>query len=48
MKVLDRLISYVKVDTQSSEESGTHPSTEKQFVLARQLERELQIGRAHV
>ena len=41
MKVLDRLISYVKVDTQSSEESGTHPSTEKQFVLARQLEREL-------
>ena len=41
MKVLDRLVSYVKVDTQSSEESGTHPSTEKQFVLARQLEREL-------
>lgn len=41
MDALERLISYIKIDTQSSEESGTHPSTEKQFDLARKLEAEL-------
>ena len=40
-KVLDRFLSYVKVDTRSDEESETCPSTEKQWVLARQLEAEL-------
>lgn len=41
MDGLERLISYLKIDTQSSEESGTHPSTEKQFDLARKLMAEL-------
>ena len=41
MDALERLISYLEIDTQSSEESGTHPSTEKQFDLARKLEAEL-------
>ena len=41
MDALERLISYIKIDTQSSEESGTHPSTEKQFDLARKLEADL-------
>ncbi len=31
--VLDRLLRYVKIDTQSSEESETYPSTKKQFDL---------------
>ncbi len=38
--VLDRFLRYVKIDTQS-EENGQHPSTEKQFVLARLLAEEL-------
>ncbi len=38
--VLDRFLRYVKIDTQS-EDNGTHPSTEKQFDLARLLAREL-------
>ncbi len=41
MDILERFISYAKVDTQSSEESDTHPSTKKQFDLAHILEREL-------
>ncbi len=39
--VLDRFLRYVKIDTQS-EENGLHPSTGKQFVLARLLAEELQ------
>ncbi len=41
MDVLERFIEYAKIDTQSSETSGTHPSTEKQFNLARLLEKQL-------
>ena len=37
----DRFLRYVKIDTQSAEEAGKYPSTEKQLVLARVLESEL-------
>lgn len=40
--VVDRFLSYVKIDTSSSEESSSFPSTEKQFNLARILCDELQ------
>jgi tripeptide aminopeptidase len=39
--VLDRLLRYVKIDTQSSEESTTYPSTMKQFDLLNLLVTEL-------
>lgn len=39
--VIERFLEYVKVDTQSSETSGTSPSTEKQHVLAKRLAEEL-------
>ncbi|MDD3885986.1 MAG: peptidase T [Victivallaceae bacterium] len=39
--VLDRLLDYVSFDTQSSEKSQTHPSTQTQFELARHLAEEL-------
>ncbi|MBX3291880.1 MAG: peptidase T [Acidobacteria bacterium] len=38
---MDRFLRYVKIDTQSAEEAGKFPSTEKQLVLARMLESEL-------
>ena len=38
---MDRFLRYVKIDTQSAEEAGKWPSTEKQLVLARLLEGEL-------
>ncbi|MBX3291129.1 MAG: peptidase T [Acidobacteria bacterium] len=38
---MDRFLRYVKIDTQSAEDAGKYPSTEKQLVLARLLEREL-------
>ena len=38
---LDRFLTYVKFDTQSSEESETYPSTEKQKELGRHLVKEL-------
>src|SRR5688572_23742195 len=38
---MDRFLRYVKIDTQSAEEAGKFPSTEKQLVLARMLEKEL-------
>jgi len=38
---MDRFLRYVKIDTQSAEDAGKFPSTEKQFVLARLLEKEL-------
>lgn len=41
MDILERFISYAKIDTRSDEESTSHPSTEKQFHLARLLEKEL-------
>ncbi len=39
--LLERFLRYVKVDTQSDEESSSSPSTEKQKDLARLLEGEL-------
>ena len=39
--VVEKFLRYVKIDTQSDPETGTHPSTEKQFVLARLLADEL-------
>ncbi len=38
---LDRFLTYVKYDTQSSEESDTYPSTMKQLELSRYLVNEL-------
>lgn len=40
--VLDRLLRYVVIDTQSDASSRSQPSTEKQKVLGRLLEQELQ------
>ena len=39
--ILERFLRYVKIDTQSDEESKANPSTEKQFDLGRMLEKEL-------
>jgi tripeptide aminopeptidase len=39
--VLDRFLRYVKIDTQSAEDKEVVPSTQKQFDLARLLEKEL-------
>lgn len=41
MSVKERFLRYAEIDTGASEESGTHPSTEKQWTLARLLEKEL-------
>jgi tripeptide aminopeptidase len=40
-KMLERFLKYVQIDTQSSEESETYPSTEKQLNLSRLLVEEL-------
>jgi len=40
-EALTRFLRYVKVHTTSDETTGTHPSTERQFDLARLLEGEL-------
>jgi tripeptide aminopeptidase len=40
-KVLERFISYARVDTQSDENSASCPSTKKQLDLARMLEKEM-------
>ncbi|MEW4372192.1 peptidase T [Paenibacillus kandeliae] len=40
-ELIERLSSYVKIDTQSNEESETCPSTPGQWDLLRQLEQEL-------
>ena len=39
--IIDRFISYVKIDTQSDPNSNTTPSTEKQWNLANKLAEEL-------
>lgn len=41
MRAYERLLQYVKVHTTSDPNSGTHPSTARQFDLARQLVEEL-------
>lgn len=38
---MSRFLRYIKIDTQSAEEAGKWPSTEKQLVLAKLLEGEL-------
>ncbi|MCC8358577.1 peptidase T [Salinimicrobium sediminilitoris] len=40
--IIDRFLSYVKIDTQSDETSESTPSTEKQWDLANKLKDELQ------
>lgn len=40
--IINRFLTYVKIDTQSDPDSNTTPSTEKQWHLARQLMKELQ------
>ncbi|MFT9596837.1 peptidase T [Mesobacillus sp.] len=48
-EIIERLTSYVKVDTQSNENSETTPSTEGQLTLANMLVNELKtIGMAEV
>ena len=42
MRAYERFLQYVAYPTMSSEETGTHPSTAKQLVLARELVRELE------
>ncbi len=41
MTAKERFLRYVAIDSGSSETSGTHPSTEKQWEMARLLEKEL-------
>lgn len=41
MNLLDRFLKYVSYDTQSSEETGTTPSTQKQMAFAKILREEL-------
>lgn len=41
MNVKERFLNYVVIDSGSSETSGTHPSTERQWDMARLLETEL-------
>ena len=51
MRAYERLLNYVKVYTTSDPNSGTHPSTMRQFDLARQLVEELKglgLADAHV
>ena len=49
MTVAERFIQYVKIDTQSDPFSGKHPSTQKQFDLARLLVDELRsLGASNV
>ena len=40
MSVTEKFLHYVSFDTQSDPESTTAPSTEKQLVLAKELEKE--------
>ncbi|MBQ8821549.1 MAG: peptidase T [Lachnospiraceae bacterium] len=42
MNVIERFLGYVKIDTCSSEETGTHPSTAKQHNLAALLTKQLE------
>lgn len=41
MNVVDRFIKYAKIDTQSDENNTQTPSTQKQFNLAKEVEREM-------
>ena len=47
--LVERFLKYVKIDTQSSEESTTCPSTEKQFDLAKVIIEDLkEIGMSDI
>ncbi len=49
MSLKERFLRYVAIDTGSSEESGQHPSTAKQWELAKLLEQELkEMGASNV
>lgn len=41
MNIVERFIKYAKIDTQSDENNDATPSTQKQFNLAREIEREM-------
>ena len=41
MDIVERFLNYVSFDTQSSEETHTTPSTEKQRIFAQYLKEEL-------
>ena len=41
MRAYERLLNYVRVHTTSDPESGTHPSAEREFDLARMLVEEM-------
>ena len=45
MNIVDRFIKYARIDTQSDENSTQTPSTQKQFNLAKEVEKEaLEMG----
>lgn len=45
MDIVDRFIKYARMDTQSDENSTQTPSTQKQFILAKEVEKEaLEMG----
>jgi tripeptide aminopeptidase len=45
MTIVDRFIKYARIDTQSDENSTQTPSTQKQFNLAKEVEKEaLEMG----
>jgi tripeptide aminopeptidase len=47
--ILERFLSYVKIDTESDPSSDTTPSTDKQWELANKLAKELEaIGLSEV
>ena len=41
MRAYDRMLNYVKINTESAEGTGTSPSTQRQWDLVRLLEREM-------
>ncbi len=42
MKAYERFLEYVTINTQSDETSGTHPSFDGEFILAKKLKKELE------
>ncbi len=42
--IIDRFISYVKIDTESDPKSDSTPSTKKQWDLANKLAEELKVN----
>ena len=41
-RMVERFLRYVRIDTQSDENSTSYPSTDKQLVLSKLLVKELQ------